>query len=80
MWAAAERLYRAHPWKPFAFPEWGNWGIDDPSFVRHMAWFARTHRRLELLVWFDSRPGDIWDLGDKPRSRAAYRRFITPLD
>jgi hypothetical protein len=78
-WAAAERLYRAHPHKPFAFGEWGTWGIDDPRFVRRMARFARTHRRLELLVWFDARRGSIWDLGDKPRSRAAYRRLITSL-
>ncbi len=78
-WAAAERLDRAHPNKPFAFGEWGSWGTDDPRFVRRMARFARTHRRLELLVWFDARRGSIWDLGDKPRTRAAYRRLITSL-
>jgi hypothetical protein len=41
--------------------------------------FVRTHRRVELLSWFDSTPGSIWDLGSKPKSRAAYRRFIVPL-
>lgn len=78
-WESNERLYRAHPNKPFGFPEWGNWGIDDPSFIRRMAQFVRTHRRVELLSWFDSKPGSIWDLGSKPRSRAAYRSFIVPL-
>ena len=44
-----------------------------------MAQFVKTHRRVELLSWFDSKPGSIWDLGSKPESRAAYRRFIVPL-
>src|SRR5439155_3159354 len=52
-WAANERLYRAHPSKPYAFPEWGLWGIDDPAFIRSMAKFVRTHRRVELLSWFN---------------------------
>jgi hypothetical protein len=78
-WAANERLYRAHPSKPYAFPEWGLWGLDDPAFVRRMGGWARRHRRLELLAWYESRAGSIFDLGTKPRSRAAYRRYITPL-
>jgi hypothetical protein len=44
-----------------------------------MAKFVRAHRRVELLSWFDSKPGSIWDLGSKPKSRAAYRRLIVPL-
>ena len=32
-WAANEALYKAHPGKPYAIPEWGLWGIDDPSFI-----------------------------------------------
>jgi Glycosyl hydrolase family 26 len=78
-WDAAEALYRAHPSKPYAFPEWGLWGIDDPAFVERMARFVRTHRRVELIAYFDSKPGSTWDLGSKPRSRAAYRRLITKL-
>ena len=41
------RLYAAHPGKPFAFPEWGLWGIDDPLFVRRMAQFVRLPRAHE---------------------------------
>jgi hypothetical protein len=78
-WKAAERLYRAHPSKPFAFPEWGNWGIDDPAFVQKMGAWVRGHRRVELLAWFESRPGSIFDLQSKPRSLAAYKRYIVPL-
>ncbi len=78
-WEAAEALYRAHPSKPYAFPEWGLWAIDDPTFIERMARFVRTHARVELVSYYDSKPGSTWDLASKPRSRAAYRRLVTPL-
>jgi hypothetical protein len=78
-WAANERLYAAHPTKPYAFPEWGLWGLDAPGFIADMARFVRTHRRVELVSWFNGRRGSTWDLASKPRSRAAYRRLIVPL-
>jgi hypothetical protein len=78
-WASAEVLYRAHPSKPFAFPEWGLWGIDDPDFVRKMGSFVRAHPRVELLAYFESAPGSIFDLATKPKSRAAYRSVISTL-
>jgi hypothetical protein len=78
-WAANEALYQAHPGKPYAFPEWGLWGIDDPAFVERMAAFVKTHRRTELLAYFESAPGSVFDLASKPKSRAAYRRLISPL-
>ena len=78
-WDANERLYRAHPSKPYAFPEWGLWGLDDPEFVRTMGKFVRTHKRVELVSYFKSEPASIFDLQSKPRSRAAYRAVITTL-
>lgn len=78
-WKAAEALYRAHPTKPYAFPEWGLWDVDHPSFVTRMARFVRTHPRVELIAYFDSQPGSTWDLASKPRSRAVYRRLIARL-
>lgn len=44
-----------------------------------MARFVRTHKRVELIAYYESKPGSTWDLGSKPRSRGAYRRLITPL-
>ena len=70
---------RGDPSKPFALAEWGLWGIDDPAFVDRMAAFVKSHARIEFLVYFNSKPGSIWDLSSKPRSRTAYRRSITPL-
>ena len=78
-WPAAERLYRAHPSKPFAFPEWGLWGIDGPQFVQRMASFVKSHPRTRLIAYFNAKPGSIFDLASKPRSLAAYKRYIVPL-
>ena len=78
-WEANDKLYAAHPRKPYAIAEWGLWGIDDPAYVERMAAFVKTHPRMELLSYFNSKPGSLWDLASKPRSRAAYRRLITPL-
>ena len=78
-WDAAQALYKAHPNKPFAFPEWSNWGIDDPAFIEQMAAWVRRHPRVEMLAWFESRPGSKFDIASMPRSLAAYRRLIVPL-
>jgi hypothetical protein len=78
-WAAAEALYRAHRAKPFAVPEWGLWGFDDPGYVSEMARFARTHPRLEFISYYFAARGSRFDLASKPRSRAVYRRQIVPL-
>jgi hypothetical protein len=78
-WAAAEKLYKAHPSKPFSFPEWGLWGFDDATFVRDMAKWLRSHRRVEFAAYFSGKPGSVWDLASKPASRSAYRTLITPL-
>jgi hypothetical protein len=78
-WTAAEALYKAHPSKPYAFPEWGVWGFDDPAFVRAMATFVRRHPRVEFISYFSGNAGSVWDLASKPASRAAYRASIVPL-
>ena len=69
-WAEQEAYYRRYAWKPFAIPEWGLWGRDDPQYIRAMARFARTHRRLELLVYVNGKRGSslTW-----PRGRGAAR-------
>lgn len=78
-WDAAAALYKAHKHRSFSFPEWGLWGIDDPAFVKRMGAFVRSHPRTVMLSYFDSVNGSIFDLAAKPKSRAAYRTFITTL-
>jgi hypothetical protein len=78
-WDANDQLYAAHPNKPYAIAEWANWGFDDPGFITSMASFVRTHRRTELLAYYNGRPGSPWDIARQPRSRAAYRQLVVPL-
>ncbi|HEY7603922.1 MAG TPA: glycosyl hydrolase [Gaiellaceae bacterium] len=78
-WDANDQLYAAHPNKPYAIAEWANWGFDDPGFVTRMADFVRTHRRVELLAYYNGRPSSPWDIAHQPRSRAAYRKLVVPL-
>jgi hypothetical protein len=78
-WEANLDLYRSHPSKAYGIGEWGLWGIDDPAFVRKMAAFVDNHPRTKFIVYYKSERGSVFDLGSKPSSRAAYRRYITPL-
>ena len=77
-WASADALYRAHPSKPFAFPEWGLWGIDDPSFVTQMADFVRSHRRTQLLGYYSGGPGRSSTSPQGPLARV-LQKAIAPL-
>jgi hypothetical protein len=63
-WEANDRLYAAHPTKAYAIAEWANWGFDDPGFVARMAAFVRLHHRVELLAYYNGRPGSPWDIAN----------------
>lgn len=76
-YAANEALYRAHPWKPYAIAEWGT-SVDDPGFVDAICRFLKTRPRTRLAAYYSARSSP-WELADKPRARAAYRRCVTPL-
>ena len=79
-WEANLDLYRAHPDKPYAIGEWGlGPGIDHPDFVQKMASFVSSHSRVETIVYYRSQTGSTFDLSSKPKSRAAYKRYILPL-
>jgi hypothetical protein len=74
-----QALYDAHPRKPYSLPEWGLQGVDDPSFIQRICDFVKTHRRTQMAAYYESKPGSIHDLGDKPKSKAVYRRCLTPI-
>jgi Glycosyl hydrolase family 26 len=79
-WQQFEAIFsfvRAHH-KPFSVPEWGLYHVDDPVFVQRMCGFLKTHA-TETEEFYESKPGSIFDLGDKPQSRSVYARCITPL-
>ena len=73
-----EELYHAYPRKPYFFPEWGM-TVDDAAYVRAFATFVRRHGRVRFISFFNGPAGGAYDIGTKPRARAAYRRFIVPL-
>jgi len=78
-WDKFEALFKfsvAHH-KPFSVPEWGLFGVDVPKFVQDMCDFLKSHA-TETEEFFESKPGSIFDLGDKPGSRAVYKTCITP--
>jgi hypothetical protein len=79
-WKANLALFRRYPNKPYAIPEWGLLGVDHPDFIRRMGRFIRTHPRVELAAFFAAERGNPHDLANKPRSRAAYRRYVAPLN
>jgi hypothetical protein len=79
-WAKFESLYsfvRGHH-KPFSIPEWGTFGIDDPVFFQHMCDFLKTHA-TETADYFNSKPGSIFDLGNKPKSRDVYHACVVAI-
>jgi hypothetical protein len=79
-WAALERIYRAFPGKPFVFGEWALWGRDDPSFVRRVFAFARTHPRVRMLVYNQGvRTNGPFRLRRYPRARRALRAALRRL-
>ena len=51
-WKALAGLYRRYREKPFALPEWGVVGGDDPRFVRRLLTWVDRHRRCKMLVYY----------------------------
>jgi hypothetical protein len=76
---AMNELYNAHRRKKFSIPEWGLESKDDPALVEAICKFIKTHPRTELVAYYEAKLGSMYDLGNRPMSRAAYRRCITPL-
>jgi hypothetical protein len=79
-WRDLEALYTAavaHH-RPFSVPEWGLFGVDDDLFVTHMCRFLKGHGRTEEAGFFESKPGALFDIAPKPKSKRAYHDCITP--
>jgi hypothetical protein len=73
-WAALERIYDEFRGKPFVFGEWALWGRDDPGFVKRVFAFARSHRRVRMLIYNQGfRADGPFRLKRYPRARRALR-------
>ena len=50
-WKSLAGLYRRYD-KPFALPEWGVVGADDPRFVQRLLTWVDRHRRCKMLIYY----------------------------
>ena len=76
-WSALEKIYRDFPGKPFVFGEWALWGRDDPGFVNRIFAFARSHRRVRMLVYNQGvREDGPFRLKRYPRARRVLRNLL----
>ena len=78
-WSYFMDIYKASVGRrPFAVPEWGLFGIDDPAFVKHMCSFLSSNP-IEEAGYYESKVNSIFDLQQKPMSKKEYTDCITPL-
>ena len=70
--AGLDRFYRQFGGKPFAFAEYAVWGRDDPGFIHRVFGWARSHRRVRMLLYNQGvKTAGPFRLARYPRSRAA---------
>jgi hypothetical protein len=71
-WAGLERFYNSVNGKPFAFGEWALWGADNPDFVHKLFAWARSHKRVRMLLYNQgNRTGGPFQLHNFPAGRSA---------
>lgn len=76
-WKALAGLYRRYPNKPFALPEWGVIGADDPRFVRKLLTWVDRHRRCKLLVYYqDFGSASSYRIQNYPASEGVLRDWL----
>jgi hypothetical protein len=76
-WKALKGLYRRFSGKPFALPEWGVSGGDDPSFVRRLLTWVDRHRRCKMLVYYqDFGATSSYRLQNNPASLAVLTDWL----
>ena len=76
-WKALKGLYRRFAGKPFALPEWGVVGADDPRFVRRLLGWVDRHRRCKMLVYYqDFGSSSPYRLQSHPASLRVLRRWL----
>lgn len=69
--------YAAREGKPFVLSEWALYGADDPSFVRALFGWVRTHPLVRMLNYYQGFSATaIPDLGHYPASAVALRHAL----
>jgi hypothetical protein len=76
-WKALAGLYRRYDDKPFALPEWGVVGADDPRFVRRLLTWVDRHRRCKMLVYYqDFGSSSSYRIQNYPSSLAVLDEWL----
>jgi hypothetical protein len=76
-WKALNGMYRRYSAKPFALPEWGISGGDDPRYVEHLMAWVKNHPRCRMLVYYqDFGPSSPYRIQNYPASVSVLDRMI----
>jgi hypothetical protein len=76
-WKALAGLYRRYDEKPFALPEWGVVGTDDPRFVQRLLTWVDRHRRCKMLVYYqDFGSSSSYRIQNYPSSLAVLEDWL----
>lgn len=60
--------------KPFAFAEWAIWGADNPSFVKRLFAWTKSHKRTRMMLYNQGKnPVGPFRLRHFPRAEQALR-------
>jgi hypothetical protein len=62
--------------KPFAIPEWGLWGEDDPGWVSELFDWVESHPKVKAIHYFNRNPDGDHSLERFPGSAAVYAQRI----
>ena len=75
--AGLRTLYDAYPKLPFALGEYALWGADDPSWVRQLFGWVRSHRRVRMMVYYQGLQTEgEFKLARYPHSARTLRREV----
>lgn len=72
-----KRIYRTYRGKPFVIGEWSSWDHDAPKFTRRLFDFARKHKRVRMLAYYQgfesSDPHRVWQY---PKAQRVIRNRL----
>jgi hypothetical protein len=76
-WKALNGMYKRYDSKPFALPEWGVSGADDPGYVEHLLAWVKRHQRCKMLIYYqDFGSASPYRIQNYPASIDVLNRMI----
>jgi hypothetical protein len=73
-WTNLTRLYEGYKHKPFVVGEYAPFGEDDPSYVKTLFRWSRSHKRSKMLVYYQGFENDpTFNIANFPAARGVLR-------